>query len=1337
MVSHRDSEERLFYRLCAFHSQFQIQTLPLDFIKRACEKKVFWSSSGSLKQIGPVEAGVPHFLLAFWETYQHSLNADDIFPDSEYIKLVTTNGLRYIQLDESYFTLEKTVEDDEDLAFQCVQTFIHAFPARNVEILGEDVAIRLMPLATSFLLPLLASISTEDIKIWLLPKDKDRTKDYVISLCDCLQQIFLLLGRGNPSSPLGFLDRVLDALCDDPSPYSEGSDSIPTIIRMVKASITLEAGQLAAVASDISDERDNAWLGSLFTLIPNSHMSEELSKMAGNWNPLSKSDPSAMEYLVAIEMLPEEQLNRISNPTSLSCELAIIKGLLLSRKCLHDAAIRVLFDNLPMIITAYGQASLEVGTVAAECANCYNMLRQESIANKISTRFLALRTRQDLQNRQDWFFLSLSRIDSLIGTGEYHQADLALQSVMAKPSIPTFIYAMSCLRLSKIRRRTARSLSTKVSPGAASHLQTGIEVFAQVPTILQQEILEEVACQLATKHDLDGEVQQAQLLADRVNSHLSTIAIAMTPSQSRYEKTQNTFKQRILHEKDVLGTSSKEQQQATRVHGQEAFPPTTLANLSTSTGEGIRKVFMVPHPRHPRFVPRDEVTTITNILSKRPRAPNICLVYGEAGIGKSSIATEVVYSCHQDFDAIIWIESGSTGEVNRRLYSIATALRIDGLTDGSGGYARSRQCVIEWLRQPLTRSEFSLRHVEYLVVFDGFGSEEALEPFWPINSTPCSVLVTSRNNFPLPHIDNSHSNPHKIKVGPLSSRQVAQLSRFPMTVFEDHPSAIVKSDESIGHMRFSAWRIEDDFKEKLKSYLDREDFRSQLNHSKSLIMLWFVEFASQEAKDLLDVICFFEESGTPETLLSSCTLPRTASSELTMTVDEFELARDELLEFSLIWKIHETNTLTTSTYIASLIRDHMSPGRFESIYATTLTLLHLVWPCTLDHINYVGDITMGHSRGCSSFWAQAQELKRRSRSISLLSLSPKTYAYCIRVVLDIAWCATGSRQYEEAEGYLTMATAMFSRLEVVLLLQIKSSKDLEQTYPPGRIDLRCLLFHHEAWLYFESGRFEMGLKSFHQCLRWLNDSFELGDNGKLQATGYSLRASVLQGLGMLKLHTKQVQEAVEHYTHCLRVLDRFPDCFGQRRRITVHIQMGYAYLMDDRPKEAEASFILVSDLAKTHNLEEDALFETRNFPIKLLSSYGLLKYGLTLAKLNQDAVNECLEMALEFLSSCSNDDQLRGAIYIVMSCCYAHNADVRLAIEYTDRAIEIYEIYGNPRFHQVKDFLGESKGYMSMENGYLIAIKGRAVRGSDKVAEYLIGDWADYLIWHQQYPGSE
>lgn len=280
-------------------------------------------------------------------------------------------------------------------------------------------------------------------------------------------------------------------------------------------------------------------------------------------------------------------------------------------------------------------------------------------------------------------------------------------------------------------------------------------------------------------------------------------------------------------------------------------------------------------------------------------------------------------------------------------------------------------------------------------------------------------------------------------------------------------------------------------------------------------------------------------------------------------------------------------------------------------------------------------------------------------------------------MLIVQRCATRRSKYKEADGYFTMASTFFSHLEAISILQGELSSDFQQSYLPVASFLRCLFFHHQAWLCSKRGNLEMGIDYFNQCLRRLDRSLEIRGEGELQPQCDDFRASVLQGLGILKLCTKQVQEAVEHYALCIATLDLHPDYFGHRLLITVHVQKGYAHLMNNQPKEAEASFILASDLAKRSRFEENIIFETRYFPMyvplilrslmligfsKLVSSYGLVNYGLTLTKLNQHAINECIEFALEFLSLCSSCDQLKGAIYIIMSCCHARNGDRYLAM---------------------------------------------------------------------------
>lgn len=88
------------------------------------------------------------------------------------LQLVSDCGICYFEVQP---TDNLEVDDDGQIqegASQCVRIFNHAFPCRNTEVLGEEVAARLMPLAKVFLLPLLASVSEKDIQDWLLPTER-------------------------------------------------------------------------------------------------------------------------------------------------------------------------------------------------------------------------------------------------------------------------------------------------------------------------------------------------------------------------------------------------------------------------------------------------------------------------------------------------------------------------------------------------------------------------------------------------------------------------------------------------------------------------------------------------------------------------------------------------------------------------------------------------------------------------------------------------------------------------------------------------------------------------------------------------------------------------------------------------------------------------------------------------------------------------------------------------------------------------------------------------------------------------------------------------------------
>lgn len=155
---------------------FQCQRVPFDLISRACEPKSSWSAIGELEQIQPHEGGVPLWLLDLREAHRWPFGHGDdaAAPGLDGLRLINDCGIWYFEIQASPTDGLKADDDEQsqEYASQCIHIFNHAFPCRNTEVLGEEVAARLMPLAKSFLLPLLASVSEREIRHWLLPSER-------------------------------------------------------------------------------------------------------------------------------------------------------------------------------------------------------------------------------------------------------------------------------------------------------------------------------------------------------------------------------------------------------------------------------------------------------------------------------------------------------------------------------------------------------------------------------------------------------------------------------------------------------------------------------------------------------------------------------------------------------------------------------------------------------------------------------------------------------------------------------------------------------------------------------------------------------------------------------------------------------------------------------------------------------------------------------------------------------------------------------------------------------------------------------------------------------------
>ncbi|KAJ3458215.1 hypothetical protein MRS44_012324 [Fusarium solani] len=975
---------------------FQCHRVPFDLIRRACEPKSAWSATGEIEQIQPHEGGVPRWLLDFREAHRLLFDCDDrpTAPCPDGVQLVKDCGIWYFETRPNDSLGPDENEQNQDIyALQCIRIFNHAFPCRNTDVLGEEVAASLIPLAKAFLLPLLASVSEEDIQDWLLPKESPfypvnfpRKMVNVIDIPNtryCGDQ-----GRG--------VDRCLDI-------FSEMIEAISSSSPEAFERLALNTG-----CGDL-DERSNAWTGLALELLLSSQtaerpwpqpLSDAIAKAAISWSPKSTTYPSPMEYLIAIELLPRAQLRAISLPRSLGMELSILRGLLLSRMQYHDEAATVLHANFPAAITHWGLASFQVGIVAAESANCYNILRKEDVANTIAARCLAARNTPELSSRPDWFYLSLYLVDSLIGSGRYAEAKSTLEHLISQPPIAPAIHMMGYLRLSKIRRRVPEEDGMR-EPHHSLH--EGLGLFRQVPSALREEYLEEVACSLeaaTTTTTTKGSLEAQKSLISGVNDLLSQISLRKSPAQTRFTQAQLEFGQRTLRQENNIiapGYATHWSMPITRVkddavgHSNPGSSPTID---SMPPPIATRRVFSVPYERDERFV----MVPAVDELYRTPQLEDKIVVHslhGEVGVGKTALSTEFAYRVKDSYYAIIWIRDAPLNEILDYLSRVAAKLELNDAESLMPIHRdQAREQMFRWFTHP-RKNNFG---GSWLIVFDGIEDAGVIRQLWPTGGQFGTVLVVTRRK-PLFLDDLTVGAPRYIKLGPLNSTDAITLTRRYLNFsieallepgaslsrdwfkhqrllsefLQGHPAAIKQATSLISRHNMEVWdfiaayKIEQIFG---SNSMAKDEILQQPNHNIHLITIWRLN--PGDGEPLLNVISLLSPFGITENLLwPNESLPRLDGYPQSMS--EFEEMRNQLLDSSLIWKASAQQSLYTSPAVQTIFRQRMDRPVFLRAYCRALLLLADAWPCEFKDSLFIGSSTPTLTR-CAGLWRHVSKL---------------------------------------------------------------------------------------------------------------------------------------------------------------------------------------------------------------------------------------------------------------------------------------------------------------------------------------------------------------------------
>jgi hypothetical protein len=88
--------------------------------------------------------------------------------------MVSEGGFRYLERREEDPVCQPDNAADQRVCLaECLAIMVHAFPCINSEVLGEELVSMFMPLAKTFLLPLLAAVTGQDVDDWLLPRSDE------------------------------------------------------------------------------------------------------------------------------------------------------------------------------------------------------------------------------------------------------------------------------------------------------------------------------------------------------------------------------------------------------------------------------------------------------------------------------------------------------------------------------------------------------------------------------------------------------------------------------------------------------------------------------------------------------------------------------------------------------------------------------------------------------------------------------------------------------------------------------------------------------------------------------------------------------------------------------------------------------------------------------------------------------------------------------------------------------------------------------------------------------------------------------------------------------------
>ncbi|BDD64229.1 hypothetical protein MAP00_009067 [Monascus purpureus] len=354
----------------------------------------------------------------------------------------------------------------------------------------------------------------------------------------------------------------------------------------------------------------------------------------------------------------------------------------------------------------------------------------------------------------------------------------------------------------------------------------------------------------------------------------------------------------------------------------------------------------------------------TQDLPEESRLPIVAL-YGPGGMGKTQIAAEFVYSLQSSFDAIFWLQADEEVKLSQGYTEIATKL---GLVLEDSADARDpvivRDLVKAWLQSPLKtyqRQENST-FATWLLVYDNLDNISLIEDYMP-SSYACegagALLITSRDPLVKQYVASDDSA--AIALPPFTTEEAVEfLLKLTCRQNEDseresgntvaerlggYPLALTQMAGIISRQQLSFaefLRVFEEEEVRSRFFKMQGNPRKRGSYQHTLDTVWALGKLSRAATMLLGVLSFLDPDSIPEYILRDVG-SKVDVEDYPKTEAEYNEARTELLQSSLIARDWKTQRITIHRLVQDGARSKMSQERYNLIFYLTVRLLFLAW----------------------------------------------------------------------------------------------------------------------------------------------------------------------------------------------------------------------------------------------------------------------------------------------------------------------------------------------------------------------------------------------------------